>query len=262
MDTYPEAPIISLRKIWAGYDLDTVLEDVSFDLFPRDYVGLIGPNGGGKTTLIKVILGLVPPRSGSVQVMGTDAAEGRKYIGYVPQLQISDKAFPINVWDVVSMGRIKPGFASLRLNAEDRQRVEEALRQTGMLALSKRSINEISGGQRQRIYIARALAAQPRILLLDEPTASVDPQASVQLYDLLAKLNEEISILLISHDMTAISAYVKTIGCINRRLVYHHDKSVSADMLQAGYECPVDLIAHGVPHRVFPAHDDDGGHPE
>lgn len=262
MDTYPEAPIISLRKIWAGYDLDTVLEDVSFDLFPRDYVGLIGPNGGGKTTLIKVILGLVPPRSGSVQVMGTDAAEGRKYIGYVPQLQISDKAFPINVWDVVSMGRIKPGFASLRLNAEDRQRVEEALRQTGMLALSKRSINEISGGQRQRIYIARALAAQPRILLLDEPTASVDPQASVQLYDLLAKLNEEISILLISHDMTAISAYVKTIGCINRRLVYHHDKSVSADMLQAGYECPVDLIAHGVPHRVFLAHDDDGGHPE
>lgn len=262
MDTYPEAPIISLHKIWAGYDLDTVLEDVSFDLFPRDYVGLIGPNGGGKTTLIKVILGLVPPRSGSVQVMGTDAAEGRKYIGYVPQLQISDKAFPINVWDVVSMGRIKPGFASLRLNAEDRQRVEEALRQTGMLALSKRSINEISGGQRQRIYIARALAAQPRILLLDEPTASVDPQASVQLYDLLAKLNEEISILLISHDMTAISAYVKTIGCINRRLVYHHDKSVSADMLQAGYECPVDLIAHGVPHRVFLAHDDDGGHPE
>jgi ABC-type Mn/Zn transport systems, ATPase component len=105
-----EAPVISLRNVWAGYDLDTVLEDVSFDLYPRDYVGLIGPNGGGKTTLIKVILGLVPPRSGSVSVMGASAQEGRKHIGYVPQLQISDKAFPINVWDVVSMGRIKPGF--------------------------------------------------------------------------------------------------------------------------------------------------------
>ncbi len=142
MERDGEAPIISLRNVWAGYDLDTVLEDVSFDLFPRDYVGLIGPNGGGKTTLIKVILGLIPPRSGSVQVMGSSAAEGRKYIGYVPQLQVSDKAFPINVWDVVSMGRIKPGFGSLRLKAEDRQRVEEALRQTGMLDLSKRSINE------------------------------------------------------------------------------------------------------------------------
>ncbi len=138
MEENSEAPVISLRNVWAGYDLDTVLEDVSFDLYPRDYVGLIGPNGGGKTTLIKVILGLVPPRSGSVSVMGASAQEGRKHIGYVPQLQISDKAFPINVWDVVSMGRIKPGFSSLRLNSEDRQHVEEALRQTGILELSKR----------------------------------------------------------------------------------------------------------------------------
>ncbi|MFZ3070822.1 MAG: metal ABC transporter ATP-binding protein [Anaerolineaceae bacterium] len=251
--------VISLQGVWASYESDTVLEDVNFTLYRGDYVGLIGPNGGGKTTLIKVILGLVIPRQGAVTVMGETPQAGRRFVGYVPQLQIEDKAFPINVWDVVSMGRLKPGFGSLRLSAQDKQVIERSLSQTGMFDQRKRSMNELSGGQRQRVYIARALAAEPEILLLDEPTASVDPQASTLLYELLGQLNDRISILLISHDMTAVSAYVKTIGCINRRLIYHHEKNINPEMLEVGYECPVDLIAHGLPHRVLSDHDDQDG---
>ncbi|MGB4594735.1 MAG: ABC transporter ATP-binding protein [Anaerolineaceae bacterium] len=255
-----QSPLIDLEGVWAGYEADTVLEDVSFKLFENDYVGLIGPNGGGKTTLIKVILGLVKPSRGRVTVMGESPEIGRQAIGYVPQIQLEDRSFPISVWDVVSMGRLKPGFVNLRMSSADRQAIEIALNQTGMAEFSKRSMNELSGGQRQRVYISRALATAPKILLLDEPTASVDPQATTQIYDLLSKLNQHLSILLISHDMTAISTYVKTIGCINRRLMYHHEKILTEEMIQAGYECPVELIAHGIPHLHLSDHHDEDSH--
>jgi zinc transport system ATP-binding protein len=226
-----------------------------------DYVGLIGPNGGGKTTLIKVILGLIKPERGSVRVMGVSPEKGRQFIGYVPQIQQDDKAFPIKVWDVVSMGRLKPDLLhNLSLNDADKKIVERSLRQMDILDLAKRSINELSGGQRQRVTIARALATEPKILLLDEPTSSVDSRSSSQMYDLLAELNQSISILLISHDLTAISTYVKTIGCVNRRLVYNGQKEITSEMLSSAYECPVDLVAHGLPHRVLPHHPEEDDH--
>jgi zinc transport system ATP-binding protein len=123
-----------------------------------------------------------------------------------------------------------------------------------MLAYRERPIGELSGGQRQRVYIARALATEPAILLLDEPMASVDPQARTSTYELLRRLNESITILMVTHDMGAISSYVKTVGCINRYLFYHGERQLTPDMLEAAYQCPIDLIAHGVPHRVFPEH--------
>lgn len=257
METNPKEPVITIEHMWASYEADSVLEDVNFTLYRGDFVGLIGPNGGGKTTLIKVMLGLVKPRQGKVTVLGEPPEVGRQVIGYVPQQEIYDKDFPIRVWDVVSMGRLKPGFARLRLNEQDKLKVEEVLRQTGILDLSKRTINELSGGQRQRMYIARALAAEPQILLLDEPTASVDPQATAHIYSLLKELNEKVTILLISHDMVAISSYVKTIGCVNRRLIYHGEKTITPEMMDTVYGCPVDLIAHGVPHRVLAEHGQD-----
>jgi zinc transport system ATP-binding protein len=255
--TTEEKPIITLEDVCAGYDEDTILEGVNFEMYPRDYVGLIGPNGGGKTTLIKVILGLIKPWCGSVRIFGKEPLEGRGHIGYVPQLQTDDKNFPISIWEVVQMGRLGRGSLIHRMRPEDERAIEEKLRWVNLLDIRKKAMGELSGGQRQRVYIARALATEPDILLLDEPTTSVDVEASTNLYELLRELNEQIAILLISHDMSAISTYVKTIGCVNRRLIYHREKQITADMLAEGYKCPVDLIAHGIPHRVLHNHTHD-----
>jgi zinc transport system ATP-binding protein len=186
--------------------------------------------------------------------MGKSVKKGRRHIGYVPQTVALDREFPINVWDVVRMGRLGQRRLFRRYTDEDDVAVEQALRQVDMLRLKDRPIGELSGGQRQRVYIARALATAPDILILDEPTASVDPQVSTSIYELLQDLNAHITILMVSHDMGAISSYVKTVGCMNRHLFYHEDKHLTADMLELAYQCPIDLIAHGVPHRVFPAH--------
>jgi zinc transport system ATP-binding protein len=243
-----EQIIVSLRSIYAGYDDETILEDVNFDMFKGDFVGLIGPNGGGKTTLARVMLGLIKPSQGEITIMGQLPQAGRKQIGYIPQLIADDFDFPINVWEVVRMGRLGYGSLMRRFNAQDDAIVEEKLRWLGLLDVRKRAFKELSGGQRQRVHIARALATEPAILLLDEPTSSVDAEASQNLYELLKDLNQHVTILLISHDLTAVSRYVKTIGCINHRLVYHREKQLSMDMLAQGYGCPVDLIAHVYGH--------------
>ena len=252
MDTPRE--VISVQHLWADYDSEPVLEDINLSVRELDFIGLIGPNGGGKTTLLKVLLGLLPPTRGEVRVMGESIKQGRRHIGYVPQSVEFDRAFPVSVWDVARMGRLGHRRLLQRYTAEDDRVVAEALRSVDMLELRDRPVGALSGGQRQRVYIARALATEPGILLLDEPMASVDPQVSSNIYELLGRLNERITILLVSHDISAISSHVKTVGCLNRRLFYHGQKQITPDMLAAGYQCPIDLIAHGVPHRVFPAH--------
>jgi zinc transport system ATP-binding protein len=250
--------VISIQHLWAGYDSEQVLEDVNLSVREGDFVGLIGPNGGGKTTLIKVLLGLLLPMRGVVRVMGRPVKEGRRYIGYVPQIVQFDRDFPVSVWDVARMGRLGSRRLLRRYTAEDDEIVSNALRQMQLLDLARRPIGELSGGQLQRVYIARALAAEPRILLLDEPTSSVDPTVSTSIYELLRRLNDHVTILMISHDMNVVSSYVKTVGCLNRHLFYHEGSQLTAEMLELAYECPVDLIAHGVPHRVFPDHSHEG----
>ena len=246
--------VIEVRNLWAGYEREQVLEDINLTVYEGDYVGLIGPNGGGKTTLIRVLLGLLPPTRGEVRIMGRPVRAGRSEVGYVPQVVEFDREFPITVWDVARMGRLGRRRLLQRYTAEDNEIVAQALRQVGLHDLRQRPIGELSGGQRQRAYIARALAGQPRILLLDEPTSSVDPHVSSSIYELLRQLNEQVTILLISHDMSAISTYVKTVGCLNRRLYYHGGREITAEMLEQAYRCPIDLIAHGVPHRVLSTH--------
>lgn len=246
--------VITVRNLWAGYDHENVLEAVDLTVYERDFIGLVGPNGGGKTTLIKVLLGLLEPTRGTVRIKGQPVEKGRRYIGYVPQIVEFDRDFPVSVWDVARMGRLGKRRLFRRYTAEDDAIVEEILRRVEMFDLRDRAIGELSGGQRQRVYIARALVAEPEILLLDEPTASVDPQISTSIYELLRDLNQHVALLMISHDMGAISSYVNTVGCLNRRLFYHEEKELTPEMLELAYKCPVDLIAHGVPHRVFPEH--------
>jgi len=253
--THVAQEAIAIQNLWAGYNGDSVLEDINLSVKELDFIGLIGPNGGGKSTLLKVLLGLLPITKGEVKILGRSIKQGRRYIGYVPQAVECDRSFPISVWDVVKMGRLGKRGIFQPYNAKDNEIVANALRNVDMLHLRDRTIGDLSGGQRQRVYIARALATEPQILLLDEPTASVDPQVRSNIYELLQKLNQSITILMISHDMGVISSYVKTVGCLNRRLFYHNDREIKPEMLQAAYQCPIDLIAHGVPHRVFPPHE-------
>ena len=249
-------PLVDIKHLYAGYTYETILEDINLTVERDDFIGLIGPNGGGKTTLLKVILGLLEPKKGSIKVMGDSPQQARRQIGYVPQSTVYDSDFPIRVQDVVRMGRLSSNRLFKPYNAEDDAIVAERLDWVDLTAQKNHALGELSGAQRQRVYIARALASEPEMLILDEPTISVDIEARTHIYDLLHTINQHgVTILLVSHDLNVISSYVKTIGCLNRNLHYHGEKQVTADMLKAGYNCPVDLIAHGLPHRVLAEHE-------
>ena len=249
-------PLVEIKNLSAGYRHETILEDINLTIEQDDFIGLIGPNGGGKTPLLRVILGLLQPKSGTIQVMGEPPEKGRQHIGYVPQFAEYDAEFPISVRDVVRMGRLSNKRLFKPYSAEDDRVVEERLVWVDQLDYQDRANRELSGGQRQRVYIARALASDPRLLVLDEPTVSVDIEARTHIYELLYKIKKEgVAIFLVTHDLNVISSYVKTIGCLNRNLHYHGEKQITDDMLSATYGCPVDLIAHGLPHRVLAEHE-------
>ncbi|MBK7104544.1 MAG: ABC transporter ATP-binding protein [Ignavibacteriae bacterium] len=236
---------IELQNVTAGYKQNLpIIVDVNLQVEEKEFLGIIGPNGGGKTTLLKVILGLINPTKGKVLVDGK-LNNSDYQIGYVPQYSNFDKTYPISVKDVVSMGIKK---------SDNFQLVESALTKVNLLNKINVQIGHLSGGEQQRVLIARALATNPKILLLDEPTASIDTQTGNNIYELLTELNKEKTIILVSHDIGAISRAVKKIACMNKKLVYHNSKEVTKEMLEETYQCPVDLIAHGVPHRVFDHH--------
>ncbi len=228
---------------------------MDLEIHHGEFFGLIGPNGGGKSTLLKTILGLIDPTRGNIKIYGEEPSKGRKYIGYVPQYSTFDKDFPITVKNVVMMGRrgkkgLKPWYSK-----KDMEAVKDSLSKVEMTDYSDRNINALSGGQKQRVFLARALVTEPRLLLLDEPTASVDTHVEESIYKLLSELNQEITMVLVTHDIGIISSHVSTVACLNRHLFTNNDTTISAEMLENAYQCPVDLIAHGVPHRVLPPHE-------
>ncbi|WFN33588.1 ABC transporter ATP-binding protein [Methanogenium sp. S4BF] len=249
-------PVIEVEHVSLGQNGQVMLEDISLTVREHEFHAIIGPNGGGKTTLLKVILGLIRPDSGTVRVLGGTPHEMRVHLGYVPQFRTFDFQFPISVQDMVASGRLGHLAGPFqRFTREDEDAADEAMETMQITHLKDRPIHDISGGERQRAIIARALAGRPSVLLLDEPTVYVDSPTAVRFYDILSRLRESMTIVLVTHDISALSPDVTHISCVNRRLFTHHDNQITDDMIQGAYPCPVDLIAHGVPHRVIPDHE-------
>ncbi|MDZ7766175.1 MAG: metal ABC transporter ATP-binding protein [Melioribacteraceae bacterium] len=245
---------IEVNNVYFKYEEVNILEEINFSVDDRDFVGIIGPNGGGKTTLIKILVGLLKPQQGEVKIFGQSVSKAKNLIGYVPQIFNFDPNYPISVEEVVLLGRLTAGRKSFR-NKTDLKIVHDCLEKVGMIDYKHELIGNLSGGQKQRVLIARAIAVQPKILILDEPTASIDSRAGKNFYDLLDELNKEMTIIMISHDIGVVSQYVKKIACLNKNLVFHDSKEISKEMLEQTYQCPVDLIAHGLPHRVLDEHE-------
>lgn len=249
---------IEIENLSVYYDDVCALSNINLTVSEKEFLGIIGPNGGGKSTLVKAILGLIKPSSGSVKIYGKEPGNQQRILGYVPQFLKFDRNFPINVMDVVLMGRLPAGCRLFhRYTKEDREIAETMLEKLGMHELKERQIGQLSGGQLQRVLIARALAVQPKIILLDEPTSSVDSTSKYQIYELLNKLNEEITVIVVTHDTEAVSSHIKSLACLNTKLYYHGAPELDNETFQQVYGCPVELIAHGVPHRVLKKHEGD-----
>jgi len=247
--------VLRLENISVTYGTHTVLQDINLSVREHDFLGIIGPNGGGKSTLLKVILGLIRPDRGVVTLFGSSPERNRSKIGYVPQYSTYDHSFPVSVREVVMMGRYSRIGLLHNYNRTDRQAVGEVLQKVGMLDNAESQIGQLSGGQQQRVLIARALVSGPELLLLDEPTASVDATMQTEFYELLGHLKETLTIIMVSHDIGAVSIFVDKIACLNQRLFYHGSREITPEVLEATYKCPVQLIAHGdVPHRVLSKH--------
>jgi zinc transport system ATP-binding protein len=250
-----DSDVVRLEHVWVSYNGTPALEDINLRVTEHDFLGIIGPNGGGKSTLLKVILGLIQPDKGMVTVLGNPPARSRYRVGYVPQTSHFSVDFPVSVWDVVLMGRYGRTGLLKRYGRPDKDAARKALARVGMLDHAGTQIGDLSGGQQQRAFIARALVGEPRLLLLDEPTASVDSAMQTEFYELLANLKKEMSIIMVSHDIGAVSVFVDKIACLNVQLYYHGLKEITPEILEATYKCPVQLIAHGeIPHRVLEEH--------
>jgi zinc transport system ATP-binding protein len=244
-----KTPLVRIENVSSGYLAETVLQNVSMDIYPNDFIGIIGPNGGGKTTLVKAILGVQPLFSGKISF-----PQGQPRMGYMPQISQIDKSFPITVRDLVGSGLRATSSWFPHLNSGQKRKVEQMMDEAGLNALAHKPIGELSGGQIQKAFLCRALINEPALLILDEPNTFVDKNFEMELYRWLKNLNEKMAIMLVSHDIGTISPIVKTIACVNINLHYHPSNLLTEEVLKV-YNCPVDIIAHGhVPHRVLKKH--------
>ncbi len=239
---------------------EPAIEAADLELAEGDFASLVGPNGGGKTTLLRLMLGLLQPQRGRILVFGRPPAAARREIGYLPQHAAHDPRFPISVLEVVLMGRLAGGRPRGLFRAADREAAVAALAEVGLADLRRRPFASLSGGQRQRVLIARALACAPRLLLLDEPTASLDAHIEEEFYALLQRLNRRLTIVLVSHDLGFVSRFVRTVVCVKRRVVVHPTHAITGEMINEIYGGEVHMVRHDHHHHgEAPARPSPGG---
>lgn len=244
--------IIELKSVTASYSVLPVLENVNLRVNEGDFIGVIGPNGGGKTTLLKLILGLLKPVSG--EIIFNHQVINASHIGYLPQISTGDTNYPVTVRDIILSGLMIGRGVFSRMSASDRLKADRVIEQLGLSGLQGATVNELSGGQVQRVYLGRAVIGEPKLLLLDEPGNFVDSSFENDFYEKLKELNSMMAILMVSHDVGTISAHIKSFACVNRTLHYHPSHEITNDDLLA-YGCPIQLITHGdVPHTVLKKH--------
>jgi len=241
-----------MHSLSASYGANIALKDVDFTVNENDFIGVIGPNGGGKTTLLKVILGLLNPVKGKM-VFNSELLNGNS-IGYLPQISTGDINYPVTVTDIILSGlMIRKGIIS-RMSLSDKKKANTVIDELGLEGMAKSTLNELSGGQMQRVFLGRAIIGDPRLLLLDEPANFVDTTFENDFYEKLKDLNKRMAILMVSHDVGTISSHIKSFACVNRSLHYHPSHEITNEDLLA-YGCPIQLVTHGdVPHTVLKYH--------
>lgn len=265
-------PLIEIKNLSAGYDSRTVLRNVNLTVYDRDFLGIIGPNGGGKTTLIKCILGLLKPTAGEIlysdkrfvtsdkqgsaaQRPALTANRSVLKMGYLPQYNSIDRKFPITVEEVVLSGLSSQKSLISRFTATHREKARQVIARMGLEGLEKRAIGALSGGQLQRALLGRAIISDPALVVLDEPSTYIDKRFEARLYELLAEINHDCAIILVSHDIGTVLQQVKSIACVNETLDYHPDTGVSEEWLERNFNCPIELLGHGaLPHRILAEH--------
>lgn len=234
---------IEITGVSFRYDERQILKDVNLTIWPYDSICVVGPNGGGKTTLIKLIIGLLSPDAGIIKIFGKRPDEAHQLIGYVPQFAQYDKQFPISVKEVVCMGRMGKSFTG-RYSKKDKDKTLEALGEVGLADLADRSFSALSGGQRQRVLIARALASGGKILILDEPTANIDRESETHFFDLLRELNKRMTILMVTHDVGFASSFFSRIACVNREVIIHPTSELTGKLIRDMYGGDLQMIRH------------------
>lgn len=247
--------IIETKNLSAGYDNRPVLRDISLTIYERDFLGIIGPNGGGKTTLIKCILGLLKPSKGEINYYLDGQKTSSVTMGYLPQYNTIDRKFPISVEEVILSGISSKKSLSSKFTDEQREKANAVIARMGLEGLERRAIGQLSGGQLQRSMLGRAIISDPSIVILDEPSTYIDKRFEARLYELLAEINQECAIILVSHDIGTVLQQVKSIACVNETLDYHPDAGVTTEWLERNFSCPIELLGHGtLPHRILGEH--------